>query len=441
MNRGVGKSKKKAAAKTTHPVSDKIAAKTAKTTKTPKTPTQPSPPKQQQPNAKRNAKSPPPQKITAVGAPPMVIDLNHNAPLPPAKMERSHSFFLTRKLSKIYANMTNSSKENLAHIPETGGGTTPEPPPFKFTRSLSMATIPIRQSFRRVFRENKLEKLHEENSTEKVDKVVESVPLLSTGIPEVELRKKPLTVTTSNDSSNESRERRTSFIETLRDLSRSIGGRSSEASINSKWSASLASLQQIDTMVSYENLKFIDYDKFNTYEQLLQKKRQATTSNGTRKQIDPVIAQPIDTPKTVERTPPSPPPVLNSNGNPEVRMRKHSIANESDINANFDIPKNLYRQSLDKQKLQFLNRVNRQSFRWSNYSVRNAEDVLILDHVVNPNGDGDDAVDAAVSRQSSIKRRSPNSVNSMRSLSVNDLRMVGEPSLGDLGLMVSKTIY
>lgn len=355
--------------------------------------------------------------------------------------------------------MTHSSKENLSKIPEgsDGGSVGADPAPFKFTRSLSMASIPIRQSFRRVFRENKLEKLHEENSSEKVDKIADTIsPPETPHTPEVELRKKPLQVTVSADSSAESRERRISFLATLRDLRRSIAYRSGDMPMNSKWSASLASLQQIDTMVSYENLSFIDYDKFNTYEKLLQKQSRVGTSNGNLHRADANTDRPFVPPSKVRPMSVQPAPVSVKADSP-VRMRKHSIAvmssdgKEADVNANFDSPKNLYRQSLDERKLQLMNKMNRQSFRWSKYCVKNAEDVLMLDKVSKAvDIDDVDEVDfgrkrAVASRSASIRRRLRNGGSgscSPQTQSMVELRsLVGVPSWSNLPMKVSRYNY
>lgn len=339
--------------------------------------------------------------------------------LPPIrKMERAHSFFLTRKLSQIYNNLTTGSKDNLSKITESSEpltaasippSTTMPPAPFKFTRSLSMASIPIRQSFRRVFRENKLEKLHEENSSEKVDAIVSTVqikandlvdrPSISSKVGSVELRS-GFSPTTSDGSAqhqppteSKQRERRSSFRNTIYELGRTISGHSDKP-ITTRWSASLASLQHIDTMVSYEDLSFIDYDKFNTYEQMLAKQRRQRKKhllNDSTGGIQPSPTMSIRS-ATISQTSPSiallPSPVMTSNSK-VVRRRKqniqlvdHNPCQQHQLEQNFDQPKNLYRQSLDDTKLKFLQRVSRQSFRLSDlYDDQRSDDILQVDRV------------------------------------------------------------
>lgn len=307
----------------------------------------------------------------------------------PKKMERSHSFFLTRHLSKIYNNIT-GSKESLTKIPEND-----EPSvAYKFSRSLTMAAIPIRQSIRRVFRESRLEKLHEENVSDKMDKEGEAVEPeeIQPSLPEPVVRRRPKSIATDVTSSPE---RRHSFLMALR---RTFSNTPSEKdnALNPKWSASLANLQQIDVMVSYEDLSFINYDKFNTYEKQLEKLNTRNVFENPRTDDRQSIREMEASFVPIPMQPPmSPDPST-------VRMRKHPISVvesqastskfASDFDVNFDQPRNLYRQSLDDKKLKFLNKVNRDSFRLSNNLERTAEDVLMLDNYMH----NDDSVVAAV---------------------------------------------
>lgn len=349
-----------------------------------------------------------------------VVAEPHTLPDPPKKMERSHSFFLSRKLSKIYNNIT-GSKESLTKIPEND-----EPPGgFKFTRSITMASIPLRKSFRRVFGESKLEKLHEEHIPERLEKEEGNTidpKIVVAPVSKVQLRRSSSTLCPEDLSSF--RERSSSFLSSLRrTFSNSGSPEKVTKSLNPKWSASLANLQHIDVMVSYEDLSFINYDKFNTYEKQL-KKQQSTGSK--RLSVDDRMLSDTFQMEYKEFPPPSPTIVEKTaqNSSPAVvRYRRPSnskISQELSTNfdANFDQPRNLYRQSLDDRKLQFLNKVNRDSFRLSNYLDRNAQDVFMLDNynlmdtnIEAPEDCVDGNIDTATAGQLVSESVSSNSVN------------------------------
>lgn len=307
-----------------------------------------------------------------IAATTSVVSLVNKPEIPIKKMERSHSFHLARKLSKIYNTIT-GSKDNLAQIAEneleTSTVTAAIASPttnvsYKFTRSLTMAAIPIRQSLRRVFRETRLEKLHEENDSKEAT------------VPDVRGRPKSFAADTVEERSSEQRHY---FLNQLKRTFSSTPSDKTEKIMNPRWSASLASLQQIDMMVSYEDLSFINYDVFNTYEKQLEKihphsPRQKTNINF---QEDPSS---------------QPSPVVSSTA---VRRRQHQepkfgstmhigTTSTSDIDTNFDQKRNLYRQSLDDKKLKFLNRVTLDSYRWSNNleRERTTEDVYMLDNYI-----------------------------------------------------------
>lgn len=390
--------------------------------------------------------------VSASADPPLLIetfgagDANDAAAPPIRKMERAHTFFLTRKLSQIYNNLTTGSKENLSKIletePTTNGAAatgTPTPaaavpsPPFKFKRSLSMASIPLRQSFRRVFRDhNKLEKLHEENSTEKVDGVAavdkpepivhlrvhtaaasdrKSTPAALLQSPALAVQPELAARPRSASGVGERPRRRSSFRSTLRELLTISGQHHGDRDkpINAKWSASLASLQQIDNMVSYEDLSFIDYDKFNTYEQTLAQRRTRARASTTDAPRSPIL------PHTVQ--------VIRRNPQPPASPALSQQQQLPTADTNFDQPKNLYRHSLDDRKLRFLSKVSRHSFRLSDYSDRAAEDVLMLDQVhhahVRPAGGHDCPDFGGVQTTTAVPapiRRSPNACTQVQSL-------------------------
>lgn len=193
----------------------------------------------------------------------MVVDFGDR------KFERSNSFFLTRKLSKIYDSLTNS-KESLKDNDTTS--CVKKPAPFKFIRSVSLAAISLKKDYRNSMRKPKLEQLSEEDhpfgvpiekSKRKNDKKSKTASVDS------------LTSRTSEKSSVLSSFKRTFSLTPSR-----------RKSSNPKWSASLMSLQQID-IISYEDLSFIDYDKFNTYEEnLMNKIKSSNQIDGNRTNVE-----------------------------------------------------------------------------------------------------------------------------------------------------------
>ncbi|XP_054084687.1 uncharacterized protein LOC105210114 isoform X8 [Zeugodacus cucurbitae] len=331
-----------------------------------------------------------------------------NAP----KLERSNSFSLRGKLSKLINSIT-GSKENLTRLEDENAT------PYKFTRSRSM--ILLRRSNRRSLIEPQLEQLSEEvdptspssprkNSVEvsgqqllvpsssnqsEVKTISEknatttmitpqrqnSQPLTSTPVEEgsnsTSLQRKPSSLSLApgegngvpfNPIANFQRRRSNTLLASFKSTIASITGEKKKEKLNPKWSASLQSLQAIDNMVSYENMSFIDYDKFNGYEKQLE--RQLSTLS-LRTEQNPSIT-PIGSVTTA----------LNSNRSPNaqvtvVRRRKSSAARQladrrchsrgsfnfdTDFEHNLDKPRNVYRDSLDSRKLERLNDFSRNSF-------------------------------------------------------------------------------
>lgn len=298
------------------------------------------------------------QKITNV---PKVIN-------EPPKIERAHSFFLTRKLSKIYTKIS-SSKENLLKVdepktPEVVNVTKiPEPiTSFRFQRSLTLHSFQLNKTMRKP-----LEKLSEEKLGENDKLKLSSSPPLSPPVvlrsrdptnfrqtmppgsfDAVDFLKPPLPVTNL--------ERSGSFISLIK---RKISFNESKPpqSMSSNWATSLQNLQQIDNMVSYEDLSFVDYDKFNSYEQqvdkALSRSRQIPTNH--------LVTQNIMNPDVVRR-----------------RIKKTSNRIMDDVNSNLDREKNLYRQSIDSNKLRILSSIN---LDWSRaFDSGNDIDWLSLDN-------------------------------------------------------------
>ncbi|XP_067643339.1 uncharacterized protein [Eurosta solidaginis] len=323
------------------------------------------------------------------------------------KLERSNSFSLRGKLSKLINSIT-GSKENLTKVDDENAI------PYKFTRSRSM--ILLRRSNRRSLIEPQLEQLSEEtdptspssprkNSMEITDLFPLSAsanksftnsppltngvtttltphrhslqPLTSTPVEEEEegndtqLRRKPSNISLPvDDGSGEpfnpilhfQRRRSNTLLASFKSTIANIKGDKKKEKLNPKWSASLQSLQAIDNMVSYENMSFIDYDKFNGYEKQLE--RQLSTLSLQTEQHPPL------TPTAINHSPLSVPVTV-------VRRRKSSTSRQmanrhsgsrgsfnfdTDYEHNLDKPRNVYRDSLDSRKLERLNDFSRNSF-------------------------------------------------------------------------------
>lgn len=175
------------------------------------------------------------------------------------KLERSNSFFLSRKLSRIYDSLTNS-RESLKD--NNVSSDNDKKPPFKFIRSVSLAAISLKKDYRNSMRKPRLEQLSEEDH-----------PL---GAPVSQSKRKndKKASTASIDSLSSRTSEKSSIISSFKRTFSLTPSRRKSA--NPKWSASLMNLQQIDVMISYEDLSFIDYDKFNTYEENLMTKMKSS---------------------------------------------------------------------------------------------------------------------------------------------------------------------
>lgn len=244
----------------------------------------------------------------------------------PQRFERSNSFSLSRGLSKV-KNFFSSSKENLTKDPDTEL-------PYKFTRSRSL--ILMRRTNRRSVIEPQLEQLCEES-----EKTGEKSPPIDK--PEFHYKKASVGSFGPPSTPQESFQRRRSstFISSLKRTF--TGAADKKDKLNPKWSASLQSLQAIDNMVKYDNMKFINYDQFNAYEKQLEMKLS---------QRNLTVVPPIEPPVVVRRRP--------KLENPNL-LRLQSSCNYED---NLDKRRNLYRVSFDKQHLEKFNNICRDSFIW-----------------------------------------------------------------------------
>lgn len=245
----------------------------------------------------------------------------------PARFERSNSFSLSRGLNKV-KNFFSSSKENLTKDPDTEL-------PYKFTRSRSL--ILMRRTNRRSVIEPQLEQLCEES-----EKPGEKSPPIEK--PEFHFKKPSVgsLLPPPTPQENFQRRRSSTFISSLK---RTFTGASDKKEkLNPKWSASLQSLQAIDNMVKYDNMKFINYDQFNAYEKQLEMR----LSQRNLEVIPPLIDPPV-----VVRRRPKP-------ENPNL-LRLQSSCHYED---NLDKKRNLYRVSFDKQHLEKFNNICRDSIIW-----------------------------------------------------------------------------
>lgn len=319
-------------------------------------------------------------------------------PIAEPKLERSNSFFLTRKLSEIYQKLS-SSKENLHKAVES------DDKKLGITRSLSLNSIQLKKNYRRsLVQESKLGKLSEEQICENEKKVISppatpsdedlkrikqqkaenrrSVPPeafrhMNVQVPINPIVPEPKPEIKTKEDSKMKLERSPSLLSIIRkkvsftDKNRMSGN----------WNTSLLNLQQIDNMVSYENMTYVNYDKFNKYGQDLEK----NLSQGELIPLNP----PINQPTTISQN--FPQNTINTQRqslvyeatNPVIRAVKMREKKRKmvDVNSNLDRDKNLYRQSIDSAKLRFLSSINLESHRWSQYlNPNNALDYLQLEN-------------------------------------------------------------
>ncbi|KAL7039814.1 hypothetical protein ACKWTF_000128 [Chironomus riparius] len=288
------------------------------------------------------------------------------------KLERSNSF-IERTLSKIY-NKLSDSIDNLTKIGTVKEATTIDTPipngssPFKFQRSLTLNSFQLKKNYRKSILENsRLEKLSEEKICESDKLRTPSTPPKSPS-PVTLRSRSPTTFRQSMPAGSYDNvdflkppklERSDSFISLIK---RKISFNESKppATMNSNWAVSLQNLQQIDNMVSYEDLSFVDYDKFNRYEVQIDKMLKRLHRKNMARNDDNKITKSShqDTTQSYD----------NGNGinnSVVLRRRMTKVSSVGDFNKNLDREKNLYRQSIDSNKLKLLSSINLDSHRWS----------------------------------------------------------------------------
>jgi hypothetical protein len=291
---------------------------------------------------------------------------------PPKKLERSNTSFFTDKISKIY-NKLSGSRDNINRINEDCETDTNKPTGFVFTRSRTLSSIQVKTKslYRRNIRESNLESLNEEDRDSTFNERAIDVPVTPT---ESKPRPPPTPMLQRSNS-------------ILNRLMRKISNAAEKKpEPNSRWGASLQNLQVIDTMVAYDDLSFVNYDKFNTYTGKLE--RTMSQSQRDLNQLEPNAGRTYSRYSSIN-LPSSPLPMVETT-NPVIlrrdnkRKSRHSSARfETDVNLNLDRDKNLYRQSLNSDQLKFLSNVTRNSYRWSeNLDRLSAQDFLCLESQV-----------------------------------------------------------
>lgn len=288
-----------------------------------------------------------------------------NATFPPfseRKLERANSFFLTRQLTKIYNSLT-ASKESLHKIPENHKDD--KKPPYKFGRSVSLATITLRKEYRNSIRKPKLEQLSEEDHNGGIQTFSKSYS-----------SNKKMSTASMDSLDSRSSDKSFSLMSSLK-RTFSLTPAKRKQMTNSKWNASLLSLQQIDVMISYEDLSFINYDKLNTYEENLKKNLCQSDLKTRRQSMSNISMQKINafqrkraTSEMDEQTLLRYPNVRrDSRANPLFAKRRHSAYPQSALNhSEIDIDSMIY---------------DDESKRWSNLCV-NFSSKSNIDNGLNP---------------------------------------------------------
>ena len=195
----------------------------------------------------------------------------------------ANKFNLTRKLSQIYTKFS-GSRESIDKLGANRDNKNEisRKPEHILQRSYTLDTIQLRHQKQKKENLNflsRLENLEELENEEKTESDKPQIPLNFTSVR----RSQPQSRKTSNRLSlppsffaeaeqnypkpPSKLERSNSFISHIK---RKISFNEPK-SMKSEWANSLQNLQQIDNMVSYEDLSFVDYDKFNQYEDHLNK--------------------------------------------------------------------------------------------------------------------------------------------------------------------------
>ncbi|XP_058065688.1 pleckstrin homology domain-containing family G member 5 [Anopheles bellator] len=295
------------------------------------------------------------------------------------KMERSNSFYLTRKLSNLYSKLS-GSRENVASqppanaYPAPGAGGTGTGQPVPFVRSRSMSSIQLKRSYRRSQNvESALGNLHEDAILERSESTEETAVAVAEPAPA------PVPETPPPMPRFE---RSNSILASIR---RKISFKSERRSSNvSNWSTSLQNLRQEDFMISYDDLSFIDYDQFNSYEASLLKHQNSGAAREDGTSVEPPSGSTSSSVETATNNSHQGGIAEATNVGVVRRRRKNDTLLRSTLirksmdatEKNLDRDKNVYRNSLDPEKLLCISNASRKSFRWSADVER---DVVALD--------------------------------------------------------------
>lgn len=239
-------------------------------------------------------------------------------PEPPVKLERAKTFVLGHTLNKMFHKIT-GSRESLNKIEEHEDENR-----FTLKRSLTLSSISLKRHNRKSLQKPVLEELKEDAVLEKVEPVVkqpspppfEPAPLKRSG----------------------------SFIDRLK-RRLSTTRPTKDAGMRSSWGASLQNLQQIDNMVNYDDMKFVNYDMFNTYAQRIERQLSQTDLTRNYSTLDLRDEAPL-------RRYPSSLSLRSIDPMATVRLRP-----KKRISFNLDQDKNLFRQSLDSVQFHSLKNV------------------------------------------------------------------------------------
>uniref|UniRef100_A0A2M4CSM2 Putative guanine nucleotide exchange factor n=1 Tax=Anopheles darlingi TaxID=43151 RepID=A0A2M4CSM2_ANODA len=317
--------------------------------------------------------------------PPAVHQQHQQQPAP--KMERSNSSgsFLTRKLSTLYSRLSGSRENVSTNAPTTNRPGRAVAPvvlpaeatpmqPVPFVRSRSMSSIQLKRTYRRSQNESTLRNLQEDAILERSESTEEtSVTPLS--------RERTMEVPEDEPETPSPMPRFERSNSILASIRRKISFKSERRSSNvSNWSTSLQNLRQEDFMVSYDDLSFIDYDQFNSYEAQLAKQTRGANGEATVSATVDELRRPARPSSGVLGTPvveATNTGVVRRRQKPDTLLRSTLIRKSMDATeANLDRDKNVYRNSLDPEKLICISNASRKSFRWSADVGR---DVVALD--------------------------------------------------------------
>lgn len=243
-----------------------------------------------------------------------------NLPDPPVKLERAKTtFVIGHKLNKVFNKLT-GSRESLNKIDEHEDENR-----FTLKRSLTLSSFSLKRHNRKSLQKPVLEELKEDAVLEKVEPKSNETPPSPPPFDPPPLK------------------RSASFIDRLKRRLSSVSTKpSKESGMRSSWNTSLQNLQKIDNMVKYDDLSFVNYDKFNTYVQRVERQLSQTDLTRNYSTLDLREDTPI-------RRYPSTLSLRSIDPTATVRLRP-----KKRISFNLGSENNLLRQSLDSDRFQMM---------------------------------------------------------------------------------------